>query len=55
MLGLCSTNLMFASPASAQMSRETQQILDETDALLIECQQNSPTYRTAKTTRNECS
>ncbi|MFM2314509.1 MAG: hypothetical protein RLZZ04_3785 [Cyanobacteriota bacterium] len=34
MLGLCSTNLMFANAASAQMSSEVQQLLDETDDVI---------------------
>ena len=36
MLGLCSTNFMFVNAASAQVSWETQQILDETNVLLQE-------------------
>ena len=36
MLGLCSTNFMFAKAASAQVSWETQQLLDETNDSLIE-------------------
>ena len=35
-LGMCSSNFMFVNAASAQVSSETQQLLDETDALLIE-------------------
>jgi hypothetical protein len=34
MLGLCSINLMFANAASAQMSSEVDQLLNDTDDLL---------------------
>jgi glutamate racemase len=34
MLGLCSTNYIFANAASAQMSSDTQQLIEETDAVV---------------------
>ena len=34
MLGICSTNFMFPTGATAQVPSETQQLIDETDALL---------------------
>lgn len=33
-IGLCSANLIFANTASAQMSWEVQQLVEETDALI---------------------
>lgn len=35
-LGLCSTNFIFASAVSAQMSWETQQLLNDTNSLVRE-------------------
>lgn len=36
LLGLCLTNFIFANTASAQMSPETQQLLDDTNNLIQE-------------------
>ena len=39
MLGLCSTSFMFVNAASAQVSWEVQQLLDENDALTREIEE----------------